>query len=767
MTTITRSPRISDISQYDKEDFIPTARGTPRPPFRTPSDVRAMQMSSPAGSVLGSPRSSRKHFSTGSRLGTPSASAQYSPKGKSTPPRFKSRQEAPLVLLHVTLLPLRWIWGDLVNKLDPAELSEQAKTLRNSWRLLQDRVGDTVIERGVLLGHPQNDYEVLEERLLEALDLPVRRRARILECGHYLGPSNEATLIEEEESEDENSQSRRQSVPKRHWCATCKSEIRFDPLGEVKVFRVKVYASNGLMRAGAWEACWKEMERVDVELEPVVEPAVQDEIVRFAAAQQEREIAQRQEEADIVKEVEQQFDEQRRSEERLQRQHSETRAQSSPASDLDVDPEAAHESRSSRRRQRDDQERLREIYGRTPPASESYNRQPSSHRTRPSSSPNTREAGEPRDHPRRELQSASLPQLLFQSARVLIQDRKNVVIFTLSLFVLILSLRATPPELTYEPIVHRQKPMPEMQHIPVVDSKEQQRPTEAHTIEPIVVTPSFEELRDDLSQPDLIYEEEMPSYEASYSEPPELVLEDIPTIQQSPEIDIASETELQPTEDTLAKPTSTPVICGPNTSAASNTPRVEEPAERTTEETAAKTTEEAADETADKVVEEIVETTQKIETTTERKVVKVVRTITQTQTQTQTETEIETQTEVETATAVETVRVQPTETLMPETPSNPEEKTREQTLDSQGDADSKNAVPSNRSTGCVFVAQSASEPVPEATLEPEPQHESTPEAEAEPESMPDTVPEPELVSEPVAEATTEPEVKPMDGCAEV
>ncbi|KAK5632474.1 hypothetical protein RRF57_008188 [Xylaria bambusicola] len=202
MTTITRSPRISDISQYDKEDFIPTARGTPRPPFRTPSDVRAMQMSSPAGSVVGSPRSSKKHFPSVSRLGTPSASAQYSPKRKSTPPRFKSRQEAPLVLLHVTLLPLRWMWGDLVNNLDPVEMSEQAKTLRNSWRILQDRVGDTVIERGILLGHPQNDYEVLEERLLEALDLPVRRRARILECGHYLGPSNEATIAEEE-SEDE------------------------------------------------------------------------------------------------------------------------------------------------------------------------------------------------------------------------------------------------------------------------------------------------------------------------------------------------------------------------------------------------------------------------------------------------------------------------------------------------------------------------------------------------------------------------------------
>lgn len=783
MTTITRSPRISDISQYDKEDFVPTARGTPRPPFRTPSDVRAMQMSSPTGSVLGSPRSSKKHFSTGSRLGTPSASAQYSPKGKSTPPRFKSRQEAPLVLLHVTLLPLRWMWGDLVNNIDPAELSEQAKTLRRSWRILQDRVGDTVIERGVLLGHPQNDYEVLEERLLEALDLPVRRRARILECGHYLGPSNEATLTEGEESEDEYSQhgqQRRQSAPRRHWCATCKSEIRYDPLGEVKVFRVKVYASNGLMRAGAWEACWKEMERVDVELEPIVEPGIQDEIVRFAAAQQEREIAQQQEEAEIVKEVEKQFEEQRRSEAQAQ-------AQSSLAPDEEVAPEAAHESsresRSSRHRQRDDEERLREIYGRTPPPSESHGRKPSSHRISPSSPPPTGEASESRDDPRREYQSASLPQLLFQSARVLILDRKNMVIVALSLFVLILSLRATPPELTYEPIVHRQKTMPEMQHMPVVDSTpavhQQQYPIEA-VMEPIVAMSSFEEPHNDPAESDLIYEEAMPSYEALYSEPSELVLEDFPIIDQSPETNVASEIELQPTEDTVAEPTSIPVICGPYTSTVSDTAIVEEPTHATVEEiaekTAEKTEEETAEATADELVEEIVEeTAQKIETTTERKVVKVIRTITQTQTQTQTETQIETQTEVETATAVETVRVQPTETLQVETPSNSEEKMPEETLDSQGDAVSENAVPSAASTGCVFVTQSTSEPAPEATLEPESEPEPTPEStpEPEPEAMPEPVSEsvPESVSEsasePVAEATAEPEVKPVDHCAEV
>ncbi|KAK4111049.1 hypothetical protein N656DRAFT_780840 [Canariomyces notabilis] len=297
---------ISGLSQYDKEHFVPTSREN-RMPFRTPSEIRAMQMGSPTPSVFNgsSPRSSRRHAGSPngilppiSRIGSPTVSTQYSPKGRSTPPRLKVRKEAPLVLLHVTLLPLRWVWGDVLNGLDaingkvlgdmeqPFEASDQLKTLRDSWRELQDRVGDTVLERGILLPHPQNDYEVLEERLLEALELPLRRRARILECGHYLGPANEM-VDDEEESDDEVSQSGRTKEEKRHWCNTCRNEIKYDDLGPGKVFRVKVYASNGLMKAGAWEACWKEMERVDVEVEPIVNPSLQNELEKLSVLQLE------------------------------------------------------------------------------------------------------------------------------------------------------------------------------------------------------------------------------------------------------------------------------------------------------------------------------------------------------------------------------------------------------------------------------------------------------------------------------------------------
>ncbi|KAI1426252.1 hypothetical protein F5Y12DRAFT_288187 [Xylaria sp. FL1777] len=758
MTTITRSPRISDISQYDKEEFIPTARGTPRPPFRTPSDVRAMQMSSPTGSVLGSPRSSKKHFPTVSRLGTPSASAQYSPKRRSTPPRFKSRNEAPLVLLHVTLLPLRWMWGDLVNNLDPDEMSDQAKTLRNSWRILQDRVGDTVIERGILLGHPQNDYEVLEERLLEALDLPVRWRARILECGHYLGPSNETTLTEEEEeSEDDYGKRQSQSSSKRHWCATCKSEIRYDSLGGDKIFRVKVYASNGLMRAGAWEACWKEMERVDVELEPIVEPTVQDEIVRLAATQQEREIAQ-QEEAEIAKEVALQYEEQRRKEELQQQQEAQAQQRSSPSPEPEVVPEAVpeevhepiRESRSSRRRHRDE-ERLREIYGENPPPPESHDREPSphpdssAHPPPPPRAPEEERANEQRDNHRGGYQSASLPELLWQSVRVLMQDRKNVIIVTLSLFVLLLSLRSTPPEPPYEPIVHRLKNMPDMERLPVINTppvaQEYQYPMEDPVMEPILATPSSEAARNEPSHSSLIYHEESHSQPSQSSSPNESY-EEPSSIEEPSVISTASEPAYQPTQETSTSPTSVSTIYEPCESPVDSSPSVNIQVSSAVCDTST-----AQEATPTPINETVQETVEEIETITEKKVVRVIHTVTETQIHTQTEVETETQTEagsatiVETATTVEAAELEATETTVEaaefeatETPQVETSSNLEDTMPESQDATilpEEEAVPSNEAaendsvpepTPEAFVesvAESVAEPVAEPGVEPE------------------------------------------------
>ncbi|KAI1406827.1 hypothetical protein F5Y13DRAFT_176249 [Hypoxylon sp. FL1857] len=354
-------------------------------------------------------------------------------------------------------------------------MSDQVKSLRESWRILQDRIGDTVIERGILLGHPQSDYELLEERLLEALELPLRRRARILECGHYLGPANEGNITEDEESEDEWGSVRSRATNRRHWCSTCKNEIRYDSLGPGRTFRVKVYASNGLMRAGAWTACWKEMERVDVELEPIVEPAVQEELVRLAATRQERELTH-QEEAEIAKEVAQQMKEQKEQDDLLSSRYA--ASPRTPVSDRARSPISAEE------RLRRDEERLREIYGHTPPPASPRmpSREPSVHPHQdsyvppPSPSPAPQsppdESYEQKEPAQHGYQNASLPELMLQSVRVLMQDRKNVIIFALSVFVLLLALRNTPApaEPVYEPVVHRMRDIPGMRRAHVVDT---------------------------------------------------------------------------------------------------------------------------------------------------------------------------------------------------------------------------------------------------------------------------------------------------------
>ncbi|KAL2684614.1 hypothetical protein Neosp_005693 [[Neocosmospora] mangrovei] len=584
MDRLSRSPRISGISgisgisEYEREEdeFIPTIRGTPRPAFRSPSSVKAMQMSSPPASVLGSPRSSRRApLPTVSRVGSPRFSEQYSPK--KTPPRFK-RSTPPLVLLHVTLLPLRWPWGDVLENADPEDMSQEAKTIRDAWRTLQDRMGDTTVERGILLPHPQNDYEVLEERLLEALELPVRRRARILECGHYLGPSNMSTLDDESSSESEEDSdyddepdtrrsSRRSQPEKTHWCKTCRSDIRYESLGEGKIFRVKVYASNGLIRGGAWEACWKEMERVDVEIEPLVDAVSQHELVQMEA-DQERELAMREAEEEEryvrLEEEHREFesrergrlakrrgesrshvgdesrlteDESHLEESHLQERslHAESRHEEShiadttqpvdekvadttrdPAEDItkdytddldksrsfddlekdldkhlqeeherrsqadesrmslgpddvshmDAQARAAPSSRASispedikdeEERKRSDEERYREMYGDAPAQDEharsfpehAQHDQQYTERGQPSASDyqGMPPSGEtyPQDEDRQKaMKSASLPQLLAESARVLMQDKKNVLIGLLSVLILLLAIRGGP-----------------------------------------------------------------------------------------------------------------------------------------------------------------------------------------------------------------------------------------------------------------------------------------------------------------------------------
>ncbi|KAH0541966.1 hypothetical protein FGG08_003598 [Glutinoglossum americanum] len=252
-----------------------------RSPFRNPSSVRAMQLDvTPPfnhSGYMASPLSGRYKLSTPSRNGTPRSIRSESTKKKASP-----KKEYPLVLLHVTLLPITFPYSlELMMPVLPPHIIE-------NYNLLKDKATDTVLERGILVPHPREDYELLEERLLESLELKL---PRILQCGHF-------HLDEEDyESEDDSLASEDGDAD---ICDDCGRRIRDGRIGVGTGHRrwnIKIYAANGLMRAGAWAAAWREMERVDVEIEPWIPEDLRRELDMKRLEQEEAE-EQRQREAE-------------------------------------------------------------------------------------------------------------------------------------------------------------------------------------------------------------------------------------------------------------------------------------------------------------------------------------------------------------------------------------------------------------------------------------------------------------------------------------
>ncbi len=177
------------------------------------------------------------------------------------------KKEHPLVLLHISLLPLSHIYS-----LELLEAVLPPPTLAN-WKLLHERMTPTILQRGLLIPHPREDYDILEERVLESLGL---KESRILKCGHFhLSPEEEADIEASEDEEDEN-------LADVDICDDCGRRVRDGSFGDAgtgsKRWDVKVFAANGLMRAGAWGAAWKEMERIDIELMPWMEESMRREL---------------------------------------------------------------------------------------------------------------------------------------------------------------------------------------------------------------------------------------------------------------------------------------------------------------------------------------------------------------------------------------------------------------------------------------------------------------------------------------------------------
>lgn len=288
--------------------------------------------------------------------------------------------------------------------------------VKDSWRLLQEKLGDTVLERGILLPHPQDSYEVLEERLLDALELPVRPRAKILKCGHYMGPDTPPLSSDSEGERNADYWERREESK---WCDICRRDVALDSqdVGSERKFRIKIYASNGLMRAGAWAAAWREMERVDVEIAPYVEPHLLTELEIFAVmAKHDTHLNQEETHDDgfVDEEVV------------PEHVHDQSHDEAHRLAEEEMMRHIAEEEEKERRRI-SDEERLREIYGHaTPPQTPSPVQQPKTRRS---------------SRPRNAIDSDSLPELLLAAFKVAMRDKKNVAICVLSVLVLLLALK--------------------------------------------------------------------------------------------------------------------------------------------------------------------------------------------------------------------------------------------------------------------------------------------------------------------------------------
>ena len=275
------SPRTSHGSEDEisviESSYEPTNHPSPFTPqksrsrFRNPSSVRAIQMDTTPPHLATPSSQQRQRLYTPSHHGTPRStrshrSAMNSPSKLS--PTKKVKKEYPLVLLHVTLLPMPLSY--------PPEILETVlpPSILANWKLLQEKATDTVLERGVLIPHPREDYDLLEERLLESLEL---KMPRILKCGHFhLSPEEEADVENEWDSEAET------EAEDADICLDCGRRIRDGRFGSAgtgsKRWDIKLFASNGLMRAGAWSAAWREMERVDVEILPWMEEDMKREL---------------------------------------------------------------------------------------------------------------------------------------------------------------------------------------------------------------------------------------------------------------------------------------------------------------------------------------------------------------------------------------------------------------------------------------------------------------------------------------------------------
>jgi hypothetical protein len=249
-----------------------------RAAFRRPSSVRRMQMTSPTPFER-SPRRSVLH-QIRSRPGTPRSAPPSSVKGKSRRlPVEDDARDYPLILLHVTLLPanLRWT-PEVMRKLLP-------QSILDNLELLRCKISETIAQRGILIQHPKEEFELLEERLLQSLELS---KERVTKCGHFRARDSVGSAVSSASSVKDSDSAIGSDM---ETCSTCHQHVKPAQSGVAgeKVWSVKIFAANGLLGPSAWAAAWSDMERVDVEIFPWLDSNLRKQL---DAAQAEADAAQ-------------------------------------------------------------------------------------------------------------------------------------------------------------------------------------------------------------------------------------------------------------------------------------------------------------------------------------------------------------------------------------------------------------------------------------------------------------------------------------------
>jgi hypothetical protein len=138
------------------------------------------------------------------------------------------------------------------------------QSILDNLELLRCKISETIAQRGILIQHPKEEYELLEERLLQSLELS---KERVTKCGHFRARDSVSSAVSSASSAKDSDSAIGSDI---ETCSTCHQHVKPAQLGVAgeKVWAVKIFAANGLLGPSAWAAAWSDMERVDVEIFP-------------------------------------------------------------------------------------------------------------------------------------------------------------------------------------------------------------------------------------------------------------------------------------------------------------------------------------------------------------------------------------------------------------------------------------------------------------------------------------------------------------------